>query len=137
MAIVIDASIAMGWLAPSQTTPMSKAALAIVGREAGIVPRHFAIEVARALRGLERRNLISPELVDVAPIDLRSLRLRQDSQEMFDLLPAIVALARRYTLRVADAAYLELATRVAAPLATRDAALAQAAVAAGATLFTP
>jgi predicted nucleic acid-binding protein len=136
MAIVIDASIAMGWLAPSQTAPISRAALAVVRSQTGTVPRHFAIEVARALRGLERRNLISPALVGAALIDLRSLRLQEDHAETFDLLPTIVALARRYTLRVDDAAYLELSIRLATPLATRDAALAKAAAEAGATLFT-
>jgi predicted nucleic acid-binding protein len=137
MAIVIHASIAMGWLTPSQTTPASNAALVAVRRQPGIVPRHFAFQVARALRGLERRNLITSALVDASLVDLRSLRLQQDRLDTFDILPAIVALARRYTLRIADAAYLELAIRSAAPLATRDAKLAKAATEAGATLFMP
>jgi predicted nucleic acid-binding protein len=47
----------------------------------------------------------------------------------------IVALARRHILRIADAAYLELALRAALPLATRDVALVQAAQTAGAALF--
>ena len=126
----------MGWLTPSQTTPASNAALVAVRRQPGIVPRHFAFELARALRGLERRNLITPALVDASLVDLRSL-LQQDRLDTFDILPAIVALARRYTLRVADAAYLELAIRSAAPLATRDAKLAKAATEAGAALFMP
>ena len=44
-------------------------------------------------------------------------------------------MARRHILRIADAAYLELALRAALPLATRDVALAQAAQTAGAALF--
>jgi predicted nucleic acid-binding protein len=135
MAIVIDASIAMGWLTPSQTTPASNAALVAIRRQPGI--RHFAFEVARALSSLERRNLITPALVDASLVDLRSLRLQQDRVDTFDILPAIDALARRYTLRVANAAYLELAIRSAAPLATRDAKLAKAATEAGAALFMP
>ncbi len=47
------------------------------------------------------------------------------------------AIARRYSLNVYDASYVELALRTNAPLATRDAGLAKAAVAAGAALFTP
>jgi predicted nucleic acid-binding protein len=136
MAIVIDASVAMGWLVPTQTTPISHAAFEALQHQPGIVPRHFAIEVGRALRGLERRNLIRAESVDASLGDLRAMRLQQDRQDTFEVLPTIVAIARRYTLRVADAAYLELAIRLAAPLATRDAALAKAAAAAGATLFT-
>jgi predicted nucleic acid-binding protein len=137
MAIVIDASVAIGWLVRTQTTAISQAAFEALGHQPGMVPRHFAIEVARALRGLERRNLIRAEAVDATLSDLRAMRLQQDRQDTFEVLPTIVALARRYTLRVADAAYLELAIRLAAPLATRDAALAKAATAAGTTLFTP
>jgi predicted nucleic acid-binding protein len=66
---------------------------------------------------------------------LRDLPLRDDSTRTLDHLPEIVALARHHTLRVADAAYLELALRTGLPLATRDQSLARAAEAAGAPLF--
>jgi predicted nucleic acid-binding protein len=45
------------------------------------------------------------------------------------------ALARQYGLTIYDAAYLELAMRRGAALATSDHALAQAAKAAGVTLY--
>ena len=45
-------------------------------------------------------------------------------------------MARRYSLSIYDASYLELALRMKAPLVTRDLTLARAAKAAGATLFT-
>jgi predicted nucleic acid-binding protein len=50
-------------------------------------------------------------------------------------MPEIIALARGHALRVADAAYLELAIRTALPLATRDRSLARAAETAGVALF--
>jgi predicted nucleic acid-binding protein len=136
MALVVDASVALGWIARTQATALTDAALSAVVREFGCVPAYFGIEVARALRTLERRNLLTAEVVDIGLAHLRALPLREDSSKVLDRTPEIVALARCHGLRVADAAYLELALRTALPVATRDASLAQAAVAAGAALFT-
>jgi predicted nucleic acid-binding protein len=135
MDLVVDASVAMGWLVRSQATPLTLAVRNALARDIGWVPAHFGIEIARALRKLERRKLISPEIVDNAIARLRDLSLKQDAGETLDRLATVVALARRHTLRVADAAYLELALRLGRPLATRDASLARAAKEAGVPLF--
>jgi predicted nucleic acid-binding protein len=135
MAIIVDASIAMGWLLPSQASSLTVAAENALVREIGCVPSHFGIEVARALRRQERRKLIAPEIVDEALRRLQALPLKQDMSETISFLPSLIALARSHRLRIADAAYLELALRTRLPLATRDAALAQAAERAGAALF--
>jgi predicted nucleic acid-binding protein len=136
MAFVVDASVAMGWLLPSQADSLTVAAENTVIRERCWVPSQFGIEVARALRRFERHKLIAPQIVDDALARLRELPLKQDSGETLVLLPSIMALARSHNLRIADAAYLELALRTGLPLATRDGALAQAAEKAGAVLFT-
>jgi predicted nucleic acid-binding protein len=135
MALVIDASIAVGWIARSRATPLTDAALAAVADEFGMVPAYFGIEVARALRTHERRNLLSADVIDIGLAQLRALPLREDRAKTLDRLQQIVVLARRHELRVADAAYLELAIRVALPLATRDLSLARAAEIAGVALF--
>jgi predicted nucleic acid-binding protein len=135
MAVVIDASVALGWVLPSQASPLTRAALTFVENESGVVPPHFAIEVVRVLRSRERRGLISPDTVDAAVVLVQRQSLTQDQMDAIDCSEAIVALARRYTLRAADAAYLELAMRMKLPLATRDAAFAAAATKAGAALF--
>jgi predicted nucleic acid-binding protein len=136
MAVIIDASVAIGWLVRTQATPLTRAALVVVARETGWIPAHFAIEVARTLRNHERRRLLTPAFVDEALGLLRTQRLRHDPADPVQLVEMIVALARRHALRVADAAYLELALRLGLPLATRDAALGRAASAAGIALFT-
>ena len=135
MALVIDASIAVGWVARAHATALTNAALSLVAREFGCVPSCFGIEVTRALRDHERRNLLTADMVDIGLAQLRALPLREDSSRTLDRAPDIVALARRHALRIADAAYLELAVRMALPLATRDVSLARAAQAAGVTLF--
>ena len=135
MALVIDASIALGWISPRQATPLTDAALSVVAREFGCVPAYFGIEVARALRNHERRNLLTADVVDAWLAQLRTLSLREDSFRTLDTVQDVVLLARRHALRVADAAYLELAVRAALPLATRDDSLARAAETAGVVLF--
>src|SRR5206468_8423473 len=135
MDFIVDASVAMGWLLQSQVRPVTEAAEKALADGIGWVPSHFGIEVIRTLRTHERRRLITPGVIDTALARLRDLSLKQDAGEMLDRLATIVALARRHTLRVADAAYLELAQRRGLPLATRDASLARAAKAAGVPLF--
>ncbi len=135
MALVIDASIALGWISPRQATPLTDSALSRVASEFGCVPAYFGIEVARVLRNHERRNLLAADVVDTWLAQLRALPLREDSFRTLDTVQDVMLLARRHALRVADAAYLELAVRAALPLATRDDSLARAAETAGVVLF--
>ena len=136
MAIVVDASVATGWVVPSQATRLAESALTAVTEDTGWVPAYFGIEMARGLRTRERRSLLTSERIDAALRTLRALPLRQDGVAALDLVDTIVALARRQSVRTADAGYLELALRMNLPLATQDAALARAAMRTGATLFT-
>jgi predicted nucleic acid-binding protein len=136
MDFVLDASIAMGWLLQSQASQLTNVAEEALLDGTAWVPDHFGIEVMRALRGHERRGLLAPSAVDEALTRLRHLPLKPDPERMLHRFADIVGLARRHGLRVADAAYLDMALRMNLPLATRDTALAQAAVAASASLFT-
>jgi predicted nucleic acid-binding protein len=136
MAIVVDASVAMGWLVQGQTTSLTEAAAREVAEHPGLVPAHFGLEILRALRRRERRNLMTAAAFDSRLRHLSALRLRQDDSNTLDLAERIAALARSQSLRVSDAIYLELALRTGCALATQDVALARAAVATGARLFT-
>jgi predicted nucleic acid-binding protein len=102
-------------------------------------------EWPQAVALLQGRALAAPHLVDyemtnVALKKLRRGRLAGDtvaaSLDAYSGLaierhavdpPAVLALAHRYDLTAYDAAYLWLAERLEAPLATFDAALARAA----------
>jgi predicted nucleic acid-binding protein len=131
MAFVLDTSVAVAWFARNQAGPETQDVLRRLRNEPAFVPAYFAIEVARALRTLERRDVMRADDVDVALTELAALRLNQDSADALHLAGSIISLARRHDLRIADAAYLELALRLGVPLATRDAKLRQAATAAG------
>jgi predicted nucleic acid-binding protein len=135
MALVIDASVAIGWLLPSQADRLTAAAGDALASDFGWVPGNFGIEVAHALRQHERLRLIAADAVDRTLLRLRDLPLKQDTTLTLDLVPRLLTLARSHSLRVADATYLDLALRLGLPLATRDEALARAAIKAGARLF--
>jgi predicted nucleic acid-binding protein len=137
MAIVVDASVAVGWVVLTQATLLTRAALAYVGGNEGWVPSNFAIEVARALRNQERRGLLTPDKVSAGIALLQAQAIKQDQTNAVTRIDTVVGLARQYMLRVADASYLELAIRLTLPLATKDAALARATGLAGIELFNP
>ena len=102
-------------------------------------------EQAQAVALLQGRALAAPHLVDyeMASVALKKLRRERLPQaavtaalEVFAGIAierhaidavSVLALARRYKLTAYDAAYLWLAERLEAPLATFDAALARAA----------
>ena len=131
-ALVIDGSAALGFLMPDEQAPGALAALdALDDGVPAYVPAHWRIEVANGLLTAERRKRISQAAASEALQALFSLPIEIDEETARHVAGAIIGLARQYRLTVYDAAYLELAMRRGATLATGDAALAKAAKAAG------
>ncbi|GEM_PF-4934632 len=135
MALVIDASVAVGWIAPSQSNALTRAALKAAAESGGVVPAHFAMEVLRALRRLERRRLLQSKALVTGLQDLEQIGLRVDDANPIERLVAIHKIAEQNGLTAADAAYLDLATRAGMAIATIDSALARAAEVIGVALF--
>lgn len=86
MTLVIDASIAMGWLIASQASSLTEAALEAAVRNPGLVPAHFGMEIAISLRRLERRGLLASARMEASLARLKLLRLRQDATNAVDTL---------------------------------------------------
>jgi predicted nucleic acid-binding protein len=127
VAIVIDASVAVGWFAPSQSSTLTDVALTAASESGGIVPAHFAIEVLRALRRFERRGLLTQAAIRAGIQQLQELGLSVDAANPIERLTEIQRIALHMSLTAGDAAYLDIAVRNNIPLATRDEALARAA----------
>ena len=129
MAFVADNSVVLAWFVSSQSTAYSEKMLRRVAREPIHVPVVWSLEFSNALRQLERRRKLKPdataELLDA--VDALGLQIDASPPGQRRLLD----LARQYDLSVYDASYLELAIRLAVPLATQDGALAAAATKAG------
>ena len=129
MAFVADNSVVLAWFVNSQATAYSEKILRRVAREAIHVPLVWRLEFANALRQLERRRKLKPEATAELLDAVDALGLQSDASPPGQR--RLLDLARQYDLSVYDASYLELAIRLALPLATQDGALAAAATKAG------
>jgi predicted nucleic acid-binding protein len=135
MAQVIDASMAVAWCVPTQATELSEEALAAVIESGGHVPAQFWFEVVHSLDRAERRKLVERDTIEEFLVDLVDLPLTIHAAYSADEVIALRKLAQQQRLNIYDASYLELATRLRLPLATKDVSLARAAESAGAALF--
>lgn len=131
-ALVLDGSAALGFLMLDEAAPAS--ARAFEALERGVptfVPSHWALELANGLLMAERRRRITRAEAVEASETIRQLPIEVDDATGRQASGQTTALAREYGLTVYDAAYLELALRRGATLATGDTALARAARKAG------
>jgi predicted nucleic acid-binding protein len=124
MAFVVDASIVGCWCFPDEADTLAELAFQRLHVEGAIVPALWWFEVRNLVVIAERRGRLVPAGAAEFLADLEDLPIRIDREPHSEL---ILGLARTYRLTVYDAAYLELARRLDAPLATLDQALAAAA----------
>jgi len=127
--LAVDASVTAAWFLPDEATSYTEAALQATAARDVWVPALWLLEMGNLLLSAQRRKRIDDakrrELVQAAA----ALRLRVDREPVSMI--EIDSLAARHALTSYDAAYLELALRRKLEIATVDAALLKAAVAAG------
>jgi len=132
--LVLDSSITLAWVLDDETAG-AESTLELMDVERAIVPAHWILEVTNGLRMAVRRQRLNLENVPQLMKQLRNLPLRVDPETDVMGWNEIPAIAERFELTTYDAAYLELALRLNAPLATLDQDLARAARQAGVPLF--
>jgi predicted nucleic acid-binding protein len=135
---VLDNSVTMRWCFEQTSTPCSEAILQEMhnGAEA-VVPVLWLYEVVSVLAKAQRNGSVTSDKASRFLDDLRSLSIKVD-QERFDLIFTDVhRLAIQHGLTGYDASYLELAIRKSLPIATLDADLQKATLAAGVKLIQP
>jgi predicted nucleic acid-binding protein len=127
MSFVLDCSVTMSWCFEDKMTPETDAVYTRTDDEAVVVPYGWFGEVINALIVGERRGRISANASERFLQDVQKLPSTIDldvAESGFNSLPL---LCRRHQLTAYDATYLELAMRMALPLATLDDALIRAA----------
>lgn len=127
--LVIDASAALTWCFEDEFDESAAALLEEVLADGALVPPLWFEEVANALLAAERRGRI-PEATTArytAILDGLPLEITESDPTTSQL----VNTARTYGLTTYDALYLITAMESGSALATRDAALAEAAARAG------
>jgi predicted nucleic acid-binding protein len=135
--VVVDASVVIGATSPDEGSPNALSLLARAFEAGAISPALFAYEVENVLLVKERRQAFSSsdrqrtsDVIASLPIDIRAV----DPERVRN---RIASLATRTGLSVYDAAYLDLAIEIGAPLATLDRRLSASARAEGVELLLP
>ena len=130
MILVIDAGVAISWIADDERSPYADAVLVAGASDRAVVPALWRWEIANTLVMLQRRGRLADAAAAYTsvtrnlPIDVASNAAETRGLEEIEF-------AQRYQLSVYDAAYLALAKSRGLLLATLDAALARAAAAEG------
>jgi predicted nucleic acid-binding protein len=136
MPLVVDASVALAWALPDESSAYADAVLAAVERDGLRVPELWAREVANglAVAYLRKRITSADERAFLAALS----HLRIEVEETASALAVVrdgTAAAMHYGLTAYDTAYLDLASREKLALATLDTAMRKAAEQSGITIF--
>lgn len=133
--VVIDASLALAWCFPDGASEYADGVLVALEGRTVMVPPVWALEITNAVLVAERRK--RAKLADVRRFVelLGGLTIIEQSQTVIDTVSSVLPLARQYGLSAFDAAYLDVAVRQGAPLATLDSTLEKAGRSAGIKIF--
>jgi predicted nucleic acid-binding protein len=119
--LVLDASLAVSWLLPDESSAASVAVQAELAKAESVwVGAHWRLEVANSLCMAERRKRLDAAGIAQAVALFTQLPVIVDTETNEHASAETLSLARQHTLSVYDAAYLEIALRRGATLATLD-----------------
>lgn len=127
MTVVIDASLTVAWYFDDEATLATDAVLDRVVESGAVAPTLWRLEVANALQSAVRRKRITAAYRDESLAELAALPIVVDPDTDVHVWTTTLRLAERFGLTIYDATYLELAQRLALPLASLDEALRRAA----------
>ena len=125
---VVDASATLPWCFEDEATPWTEGLLdRLRDGDKIVVPAHWPTEISNGLLMAVRRKRIQPGRPELFWALLSVLPIAVELPLSAEQAKAILAMSERFELTVYDAVYLELAKRMALPLATLDSALIKAA----------
>jgi predicted nucleic acid-binding protein len=135
---VLDNAVTMRWLLATEKRAdqvYAESVLSSLAQAQALVPGLWHLEVCNVSIGAERRGDTTAGEVEAFLAHLEDLPVRVDPMSSAKAFSRTLGLARSYALSAYDAAYLELAIREHAPLATLDKSLRKAATRAGVPLY--
>lgn len=124
---VLDCSVALTWCFADEATPATMAIQERLYADSAAVPSLWPLEVANGLLMAMRRGRLSAAGRDSFTAFFGRLPIAVDDETSRRALLDIAGLAEAQRLTVYDASYLELARRLALPLASLDRDLNRAA----------
>jgi predicted nucleic acid-binding protein len=135
LSLVLDSSVTVAWFFRDEQTEATRDVLGRVSQSGAVVPLLWRIEVANAFQVALRRRRIDIAYRDASINDLAIMDIAVDTDGDRYLWSTTLRLSNRFGLTVYDAVYLELAQRLALPLASLDRRLRKAASALGVSLL--
>ena len=132
--IVLDASAALAAMFDDEPAWASDELLALGDRTPFVVPGHWSVEIASSLAAAERRKRIVPNQANLLLGIIKRLEVIVDDRTADLAFELLLSLARQHRMSVYDSAYVELAERVGAPIATFDKTVARVAAERGVAL---
>jgi predicted nucleic acid-binding protein len=132
---VLDASLTLAWVFDEEETERTREVLARALEEAIVVPGVWPLEAVNAVLSGRRSGRFTDDEVALFVEALGGLEVEIDDRAPHVAFDELLSIASVRDITSYDAAYLELALRLEAPLATLDAGLARAARAAGVDLL--
>lgn len=134
---VVDASVVMSWCFEDEGNGYAETVLESLESAAALAPAIWPLEVGNVLLVAERKKRLD-QAASVRFLSLLgSLPITVEQEPPERMCKEILSLARAHALSTYDACYLDLAMRLALPLATLDAPLAKAARKTGVPPYTP
>ena len=121
MSLVLDSSATLAWIFGDETTRALERVFDAVAERGAVVPSLWRLEVANCLMVARRRRRIDEEFRRAALADLSLLDIVVDAHTDVNAWSDTQEIAERFGLTLYGAAYIELASRRALPLATLDA----------------
>jgi predicted nucleic acid-binding protein len=135
VSVVLDSSVTLAWLYSDELTDPVRQVFDRVTATRAWVPSLWRLEVANSLHMAVRRRRIDAAFRDASLADLALMSIGTDPDTDAFAWSTTLQLAESHALSLYDAAYLELAQRLALPLATLDEELRAAARALGVALL--
>lgn len=133
--LVLDCSVTMAWCFEDEQSELADKVLDRLGESQAWVPSLWAFEVANVLLVAERRDRLTHADAMRFVTLLGDLPILIDASAHERALGAILATGRDFGLSSYDAAYLELAIRLGAEMATADENLRMACAKSGVPIF--
>jgi predicted nucleic acid-binding protein len=132
--VVVDASIALAWGLPDESSVYAEAVLEAVEKSALRVPEIWPREIANGLAVAHLRHRLTDADQQIFLDALSRLNIQVEQADASTVIRNGIA-AVRYGLTAYDAAYVDLAFREALPLATLDERMRRAAKRSGFAVF--
>jgi predicted nucleic acid-binding protein len=118
VSVVLDSSVTLAWLYSDELTDPVRQVFERVTATRAWVPPLWRLEVANSLHMAVRRKRLDAAFRNASLADLALLNIGTDPDTDAFAWSTTLQLAALHGLTVYDAAYLELAQRMALPLAT-------------------